>query len=279
LGWVNTQQMLGLTVKPLLLFASAALALVATAAQASTNLVVNGDFSEGNSGFTSGYGYAAPANRALWPQSVYTVTSDPSKVNPYWVHLSGSQNMLLVNGATTAGMTVWQENLSTASGQEYDFSAAVANACCNASFPGHGAPSVLEFEVSSNNFASFQTLATITTQTTGAAGVFKTIADTFSATGPLEIRLVDANTEAVGNDFAVENISVTAVPPGRDVTTGPGSLPSGGGHEAPGFDPPPNSAMPSAVPEPGEWALMLLGFVSMGAALRGNRERRAAVVS
>jgi len=264
-----------------ILFAGAVSAMIATGAQAATNLVANGDFSQGNVGFTSSYSYAAPANRALWPQSVYTVTSDPSQVNPYWVHLSGAQNMLLVNGATTAGLTVWQESVGTVAGQAYAFSAAVANACCNGSFSGQGAPSVLEFEVSSNNFASFQTLATITTQTTGAAGVFRTVADMFTATGPLELRIVDANTEAVGNDFAVEDISVTAVPPAAGAPSGPGGPPVGGGHQSP--SPPSGPAAPgnpitSAVPEPGQWALMLLGFAGLGVAMRRTRGRRTAAI-
>jgi len=228
-------------------------------AHAATNLVVNGDFSEGNFGFTSGYAYVAPGPRSMIPESVYTITSDPHAVHPFWVTMTGDKPMMVVNGATHAGETVWQESLATVAGQAYRFSASAADVCCNAAHPGTYAPSELEFEVSANNFATFTTLGTIDTAPPGDAGQFQTATATFTATGAMEIRVVDALTGRVGNDFALDDIGVFALPAVGDPS-----------------DPttrPPSALDPSAVPEPASWSLMILGFMALGASVRASRGR------
>jgi len=247
-----------MNLKVLLALAALATGVSATAVDATTNLVVNGDFSQGATGFTSYYRYVAPTSGSMMPETVYTIASDPNSVHPYWIQLAGDKPLLLVNGATTSGMTVWRENIATVAGQTYDFSASAANVCCNAAHPGDYAPSELEFQVSSNGFTTFQTLGTITTHPTGDAGQFYTVTDTFKASGPLQIRIIDALTGRVGNDFAVSDVSVMA---------------------APGSGPPPDQPGPGqsatspvlAVPEPATWAFMIVGLGGLGAALRTRR--------
>lgn len=239
--------------KVLLALAALATGAVATAADAATNLIVNGDFSQGATGFTSDYRYVAPTSGAMMPETVYTVTSDPKSVHPYWVQLTGDKQLLLVNGATTSGKTVWQESIATVAGQAYDFSASAADVCCNSAHLGDYSPSELEFQISSNGFTTFQTLATITTHPTGDAGQLYTITDTFTATGPLQIRIIDALTGRVGNDFAVGDVSVIAAPE------------SGPTPDRPGL------STISAVPEPATWAFMIAGLGGVGAAMRTRR--------
>jgi hypothetical protein len=235
--------------------AAVALAVSAGAAHAATNLVVNGDFSNGDAGFTSGYRYVAPNARALMPEAVYTVTADPRSVHPYWVNLPQGNPMLIVNGATKGQTTVWQEALTTVAGQAYSFTASAMDVCCNKAHPGTYAASELLFEVSSDDFATFQTLTTINTAPPGDAGQFHTATATFTAAGAVEIRVIDALTGRVGNDFALDNIGVYA-------------LPDDPGH-TPGL---PNATVPSGVPEPASWALLILGFGGVGAALRSSRQ-------
>jgi hypothetical protein len=84
----------------------------------------------------------------------------------------------------------------------------------------------------------------------------------FTAAGAIELRIVDALTGRVGNDFALDDISVTAVDGplhGKD-PAGPGTVP-----DAPGTVP--------GVPEPASWSLMIAGFGALGAALRQARRR------
>lgn len=240
-----------MNLRVLLALAALGAGVAATAASAATNLVVNGDFSQGATGFTSDYRYVAPTSGSMMPESVYTVASDPRSVHPYWIQSTNAKPLLLVNGATASGMTVWRESLATVAGQTYDFSASAGNVCCNSAHPGDYAPSELEFQVSSDGFATFQTLGTITTHPTSDAGQFYTVTDTFQATGPVQLRIVDALTGRVGNDFAVSDVSVVAA-------LGSGQV--------------------SAVPEPASWALMLSAMTSVGAAMRNRQaaSRRAA---
>ena len=57
-----------------------------------------------------------------------------------------------------------------------------------------------------------------------------------------------------------------ASPPGGSPPGGspPGGSPPGGGSPPPSFPTPPKITVPSAVPEPGTWATMLLGFALVG---------------
>ena len=108
------------------------LGLGSTAALAS-DLVVNGSFSAGNTGFSTGYTlttqtpqlfenglhgiYAVIPIGNVAPQSAYNdwvnVTVDPS---------GGNGNVYVADGATTYPTTVWQETLAVAPGSGYLFS-------------------------------------------------------------------------------------------------------------------------------------------------------------
>lgn len=222
--------------------AAVACAMVAGSAQAAGNLVKNGDFSEGNAGFSSQYQYATPSTNALYGEGVYTVAGNPHDVHQYWVDLDSSNNRLIVNGAATSSPVIWQEdNLSTVQGQTYLFSASAANLCCNASFPAgaRNDPSDLLFEMSEDGFQTFTTLTGLMTHPPDDAGRFGTASATFTAQGATSFRIVDKLSGQSGNDFAIDDISVTAV---------------------------------SAAPEPGVWMLMIAGIGMIGAML-GYRKR------
>ena len=81
--------------------------LTATALNASVNLIGNGNFEGGATGFSSDYIHN-PGD--LWPESVYDVLTNPNAAHPNFPacgdHTTGSGNMLAVNGSGTPGVNV-----------------------------------------------------------------------------------------------------------------------------------------------------------------------------
>ena len=99
----------------------------AGAASASTiNLLTNGDFEAGDTGFTTGL----TADSGLSADGTYTITTDPSATNGYFRsigdHTTGSGNMLAINGSTTEDTVIWSETVDVVAGEDYDFTAWIA---------------------------------------------------------------------------------------------------------------------------------------------------------
>ena len=189
------------------------------ASQASAVLIFNGDFEAGNAGFLSAYTYAGTAGtpspftsnpNTLWDEGTYSVGTDPNLFHSLWAsfgdHTTGTGNMLIVNGAASP-VSVWQGTLNSplVVGQTYEFSAWVANL-----YPppvGSGttptAPAVLQFSVGGNQIG--------TSFTAPGVGVWSEFTATFVA-GSEPIGVLDLNTVPSGNDFALDDISLVAVP-------------------------------------------------------------------
>src|SRR5581483_8865421 len=89
----------------------------------SGNLIVNGDFEAGRTGFTSGLIYS-PGN--LLDVGKYDVVKNPfldsQYATSYGDHTSGSGFMLAANGATDANTVVWQQTVSVVPNSTYQFS-------------------------------------------------------------------------------------------------------------------------------------------------------------
>ncbi len=92
-----------------------------TAQVPGNNIVTNGDFTAGNTGFTSGYIYA-PVNTT---NGEYFVGTNPSGWNPVFSpctdHTSGAGNMLLVNGHGTSSVRVWSQVVPVIPNTNYVF--------------------------------------------------------------------------------------------------------------------------------------------------------------
>ena len=202
-------------------------------AQAASNLVINGDFSAGNTGFTTGYAlttmtpylfqdgahgiYAVEPAENIASSSAYSdwtnIMADPS---------GGNGNVYVADGATTAGTSVWSETVNVTPNTTYTFSydgAEVSNACCsNATFAASvngGVGAVLTASSSWQNSAFFWN--------SGAA-----------TTAILDV--TDTNISGPYNDFVVDDFSFS-----------------------------------SGAPEPATWTLMLVGIGALGAASRLTR--------
>ena len=216
--------------------------LLAGSAHAATNLIVNGDFEAGNTGFTSDHTYVDPTASALFPEGLFTIGVNPLDVHPYWAVMTGD-NMMIVNGMTGGGLpVVWQQSVEVDAGS-YAFSAQAANVCCNASFTGVNASSNLLFQYSFDG-VNFTTFSDLFTNPPGDAGSFYTVNGEINSDShqTLTLRIANGVTAASGNDFALDKISLIAA---------------------------------STVPEPEAWALMIAGFGLAGVALRVRRRRLA----
>lgn len=121
------------------------LLVAASPAFATTNLVVNGDFSAGNSGFTTGYSLttATPYLFHDFVNSVYAVIPIGS-VNGQagygdWHNVvtdpsGGNGNVFVADGSSTPNTTVWQQTVNVRTNTNYVFSfyaAEISNACCS----------------------------------------------------------------------------------------------------------------------------------------------------
>src|SRR5699024_6162533 len=108
------------------------------------NLVSNGDFSMGNTGFTSTYGYTPPPSSVL-NEGYYSVYTNPNGVHTGFTsfgdHTTGTGRMMILNGSPSP-TSVWCQTIPVTPNTDYDFSAWFAN--CSASSSGASSP-ILQF--------------------------------------------------------------------------------------------------------------------------------------
>lgn len=220
------------SVAAFVLAASAALAAHAAA----PNLVANGDFELGDTGFSSDYASSPGSNST---EGQYTVRSNPFPWNAFFIsagdHTTGQGLMYVGNGSPVDGAVVWQSgSFAVAANTDYFFEAFVMNVCCSSPFPGN-TPSILEFMVSGESLG-------IVTTDLDLAGTWEGLSRTWNSGSNTSVvlSLINRNTARAGNDFAIDDIYF-----GTESTVTP-------------------------VPEPETWLLMLGGL----AAVAGARRRR-----
>ena len=95
----------------------------------SSNLIYNGDFEEGNTGFSTDYHYSPGAYKL--EEGAYDVVIDPKDAHidacSFGDHTSGKGLMMAVNGATTPNKVLWSQYVTVNPDIEYQFSGWFAN--------------------------------------------------------------------------------------------------------------------------------------------------------
>jgi len=171
----------------------------------SQNLATNGDFSSGNSGFTSDYLYAA-VNATSSP-GLYGINNNPSAWASNFTncgdHTSGSGNMMLLDGSILGfADIVWAQTIPVVAGRNYVFSFWVQSL-------NIANPASLETYINGVSLG-----AAVSAPTTIACGNWLKITATWNsgASNSAMIQIHNNTTNAVGNDFALDDISFTALP-------------------------------------------------------------------
>lgn len=159
------------------------------------NLVNNGDFSQGNIGFTSEYIYGNPNIT----EGQYFVGSNPQLWNPSLSpctdHTNSSGNMLLVNGSPVDNINVWKQTITVTPNTNYAYSVWIQSLWV----PN---PAQLEFSINGKHTG---TLITASLPTCSWKQFYTTWNSGNNTSATLTI--INKNTFVQGNDFALDDIS------------------------------------------------------------------------
>ncbi|MFN0030678.1 MAG: Ig-like domain-containing protein, partial [Flavobacteriales bacterium] len=169
------------------------------------NLVVNPGFEDGNTGFSSSYGYVAPTDNSMFPESIYTVDDDlfnlhdgiDTDCNDLTPGEGGSGMMMVVNGSGTPNTVVWTESISVVPNTQYAFSAWLASW-----YPQ--SPADLQFKVNGDFLNALNA-----TSTACEWNQFYSLWNSGS-NNTATISIINQNTDLGGNDFLLDEISFAA---------------------------------------------------------------------
>lgn len=165
-----------------------------------TNYVTNGNFSSGNTGFSTAYILGTGGSFGLLSnEGTYAVSTNPSVVHTNFANFpdhtgnAGGQ-MLIVNGSATPNTSVWCQTITVLPNTQYDFSAWGAS-CVSSN------PAILQFSIDGVLLGTPLALPT----TTGTWVQFHAIWNSGTSTS-ITICVVDQATAPSGNDFAIDDI-------------------------------------------------------------------------
>lgn len=163
-----------------------------------TNLVTNGNFSAGNTGFSTSYTYN-PSN--CYTEGHYSIASSGSAVHGSFCttgdHTSGSGLYMIVNGAPSS-INVWCQTMTVTPNTWYRFSFWGMNVCAVCSDNP-------QFSISINGVPASNPCATFVFDTRCSWKYYEVYWNSMGATSA-NICIINLNTYLGGNDFALDDI-------------------------------------------------------------------------
>lgn len=166
-----------------------------------SNLVVNGDFNNGNSGFSSGLTYSN-SNTAV---SQYFVGNNPQAWNTSFSnckdHTTAGGNMLLVNNAPATDTEIWKQSVTVTPNTNYSFSTWIQ------SF-GQLNPAKLQFAINGSAVGNLNFINSTFPECTWTQNYI-----TWNSGNNVTVTLsiLNKNTTPPGNTFALDDISFAPV--------------------------------------------------------------------
>lgn len=178
-------------------------------------LVSNGDFSAGNTGFTSNYVLGTGGTWGpLSNPGTYSVTNNPNSAHTNFYsfgdHTTGTGNMLVCNGSAVANDVAWSQTITVTPNTFYNFSAWVASTENTAA----GSEAQLQFSINGSLIGPVYSAPL----TGGVWSNFFVNWNSGSNTSAI-IKIVDQNTSGGANDFALDDINFERVCTFSDIIT------------------------------------------------------------
>ncbi len=173
------------------------------------NLIYNGDFEQGNVGFETQYNFYPsppyPANAGFAQRAysiVYTAQQFESQFQPCVDHTSGSGRFMAIDGATTANIKLWSQKVAVTPNTNYTVQYWLQSIDA-------ASPTRLETQI--NGLPITGNAAGSTATATSTVCVWQQITYTWNSGSntTAEIVLIGRNTSAGGNDFSIDDISMT----------------------------------------------------------------------
>jgi hypothetical protein len=182
-------------------------------ALAGPNLITNGDFEQRNTGFGSSYTYRDSTYAGCYSQHLGCEGEYAVVAIPYNVHTSFTTNpdhtpapgtmQMVINGAAVAGKVVWSQSMSVIANTSYQFTYWIQTVALPS-------PSLLQLYVNGVKSGPVYT-ADSTHIGTAAAWTQFTYNVSPGNTTVANLELINQNTAANGNDFALDDISIRQV--------------------------------------------------------------------
>ncbi len=175
-------------------------------------LVSNGNFSAGNTAFTTTYNYIGGASStALYPEGTYTVANNANNYHNLFYcnqdHTSATGNFMIVNGSA-AGYEVWEQSVAVQPNTTYYFSAwatSMNNGSTNAE---------LRFAVNDVQVGTTAMLPPGAGDNSGPFTWYQFYGTWNSGNNTSAIiNIVDLQTAPGGNDFGLDDISFATLSP------------------------------------------------------------------
>ena len=168
---------------------------------AGTNIVVNGDFEEDNTAFTTSLRYIVPRS-ATGGWGEYTVTDE---VQAFWPSApaaqyayGGSGLMMVIDGATSSNSVIWQQTVPVTPHTYYAFSTQVMS-CLISNQTGHYA--LLQFSVNNEQLGEIFHSPKELYQWSRYYEVWYSGENTTAV-----LTILNQNTDGLGNDFAIDAV-------------------------------------------------------------------------